>query len=43
MGHEPRRRSVGAYRWGRAEGDTSSRWPRRVTPKPRRADDEASP
>jgi hypothetical protein len=43
MGHEPRRRSVGAYRWGRAEGDTSSRWPRRVTPKPHRADDEASP
>lgn len=38
MGEEPRRRSVGAYRWtavteGSAPG-TPRRWPRRVTPKP---------
>jgi hypothetical protein len=51
MGQEPRRRSVGAYRWtwsGAGEaaataGVVPRRWPRRVAPKPRRADEEASP
>jgi hypothetical protein len=41
VGEEPRRRSVGAYRWtgtpdGRDRGGagTPRRWPRRVAPKP---------
>jgi hypothetical protein len=45
VGEEPRRRSVGAYRWtgpgdGRDTG-TPRRWPRRVAPKPHRLEEES--
>jgi hypothetical protein len=51
MGLEPRRRSVGAYRWTWSDagvgattaGAAPRRCPRRVAPKPRRMDEEASP
>jgi len=44
-GEEPRRRSVGAYRWtGTSDGGgagTPRRWPRRVAPKPHRPEEES--